>query len=73
MLEVIKEKLRQCNFRQLEEHFINEDLDKEILFYGKTLSDDQIAQRQKFLDARIAQRKNLYIYPAKDNVQIKNS
>lgn len=68
MLEVITEKLSQCKFRQLEEHFINEDLDKEILYYGKTLNDDQIAQRRKFLDDRIAKRKNLYIYPEQVNV-----
>lgn len=68
MLEIITEKLRQCNFRQLEEHFINEDLNKEILYYGKTLNDDQIAQRQKFLNDRIAKRENLYIYPEKVNV-----
>lgn len=68
MLDVIIEKLRQCKFRQLEEHFINEDIDKEILYYGKTLNKEQIAQRQKFLDDRIAKRKNLYIYPEKVNV-----
>ena len=68
LLEEIFEKLRQCKFRQLEEHFINEDLDKEILYYGKTLSEEQITQRRKFLDDRIAKRKNLYIYPCKANV-----
>ena len=68
MLDVIIEKLRQCKFRQLEEHFINEDLDKEILYYAKDLNDEQIAQRQKFLDDRIAKRKNLYIYPEQVNV-----
>ncbi len=68
MLQAIMKKLRHCKFRQLEEHFINEDLDKEILYLGKTLNEDQIEQRQKFLNDRIAKRKNLYIYPEKVNV-----
>lgn len=71
MLEVIIEKLRQCKFKQLEHQFELEDLYKEILFecrYLKNLTNEQIAQRKKFLDDRIAQRKNLYIYPEQVNV-----
>lgn len=68
MLEGIFEKLRHCNSRQLENQFVAEDLDKEILYYGKDLDEEQIAQRQKFLNDRLAKRKNLYIYPEQVNV-----
>lgn len=68
MLKAILKKLKENNRKQLERQFMNEDLDKEILYYGRTLNDDQIAQRQKFLNDRIAKRKNLYIYPEQVNV-----
>lgn len=68
MLEGIFEKVKQCKFRQLEEHFINEDLDKEILALAVDKSTLEQEQRRKFLNDRIAQRKNLYIYPEHVNV-----
>ena len=68
MLEVVLEKLKHCKFKQLEHHFELEDLYNEILFDSRHLSEEQIEQRQKLLDYKVNQRKNLYIYPAKVNV-----
>lgn len=68
MLEAITDKLNQCRFRELEEQFMNEDLDKEILFLAKDKSEDQIMQRRKFLEKRLDKRKSLYIYPTKVTV-----
>lgn len=68
MLEAVLKKLKQCKFKQLEHQFELEDLYKEILFEGRNLNAEQIEQRQMFLDHRIQQRKNLYIYPEQVNV-----
>lgn len=53
---------------ELEQHFISENLRKMILYCGKTLSEEKITERRKFLNDKIRQRKNLYIYPTKVNV-----
>ena len=55
-------------FEELEKHFVSENLRKMILYCGKTLSKEKISERRKFLDRKVRQRKNLYIYPAKVNV-----
>lgn len=68
MLEAVLKRLKQCKFKQLEHHFELEDLYKEILFEGRNLNTEQVEQRQMFLDHRIQQRKNLYIYPEQVNV-----
>ena len=68
MLKAILKKLKENNRKQLERQFINEDLDKEILYYGKYLSEGDIALRQDILDKRLKNRENLYIYPGKVNV-----
>ena len=68
MLEAVLEKLKHCKLKQLEHQFELEDLYKEILFEGRNLNAEQIEQRQVFLDHRIGQRKNLYIYPEQVNV-----
>lgn len=60
--------MEEVKFKELEKHFISENLRKMILYCGKTLSEEKIAERRKFLNDKIRQRKNLYIYPAKDNV-----
>lgn len=67
MLEKFTKKLQECNFKMIEHQFEAEDLAKEILFYGKDLSELQQEQRRKFLNRRLQNRKNLYIYPAKSN------
>jgi len=77
MLERINKILQKCNKKRLEQQCENEDLAKEILFYStdkppekkknRTLfvpeSESQQNERRKFLNKRIEQRKNLYIYP----------
>ena len=70
MLEKFTKKLQECNLKMLENQCIEEDLAKEILFYAKDLSSLQQEQRRKFLNKRLENRKNLYIYPEKVNVQI---
>ena len=67
MLEKFMKKLNECNLRMLENQCIEEDLGKEILFYAKDLSSLQQEQRRKFLNKRLENRKNLYIYPGKVN------
>lgn len=67
-MEEFGEKLNELKFKQLEQHFEDEDFAKSVLFYAKDLNKAQIEQRQKFLNGKIAKRKNLYIYPAKVNV-----
>lgn len=67
MLEKFTRKLNQY---RLENQFVEEDLAKEILFCAGGLSLEQQENRRKFLNARLEQRKNLYIYPDKVNVQI---
>jgi len=63
MLERINKILQKCNKKRLEQQCENEDLAKEILFYSTDKSESQQNERRKFLNKRIEQRKNLYIYP----------
>lgn len=68
MLRDKLEILHKCNMKRLEQQFENEDLAKEILYYSKDKTEEQQQERRKFLDKRIEQRKNLYIYPRQVNV-----
>ena len=68
MLEKRLEILHKCNMKRLEQQFENEDLAKEILLYAKNKSEFEQNERRKFLNKRIGQRENLYIYPEKVNV-----
>ncbi len=68
MLEKYLKRLKVCNMKRLEQQFENEDLAKEILFYSKDKQEFEQDERRKFLEKRIEQRKNLYIYPEKVNV-----
>lgn len=63
MLEKQMQVLKRCNGRRLEQQFENEDTAKEILLFAKDKPDCEIAERQKFLNKRLENRKNLYIYP----------
>lgn len=67
MLEKFTKKLQECNLKMIERQFEAEDLAKEILFYSVNNTEDQQEQRRKFLNKRLQNRKNLYIYPAKSN------
>ena len=67
MLEKFTKKLQECNYKMIEHQFEAEDLAKEILFYATDKTEDQIEERRKFLNKRLQNRKNLYIYPAKSN------
>ena len=67
MLEKFTKKLQECNYKMIEQQFEAEDLAKEILFYATDKTEDQIEERRKFLNKRLQNRKNLYIYPAKSN------
>ena len=51
----------------IEHQFEAEDLAKEILFYATDKTEEQQEERRKFLNKRLQNRKNLYIYPAKSN------
>lgn len=55
---------------ELEEHFASENLRKMILYSMKKSSKETQEEGRKFLDEKVRQRKNLYIYPEKVNVQI---
>lgn len=55
---------------ELEEHFASENLRKMILYSMKKSSKETREEGRKFLDEKVRQRKNLYIYPEKVNVQI---
>ena len=67
MLEKFMKKLEECNYKMIERQFEAEDLAKEILFYSTDKTEEQIEERRKFLNKRLKNRKNLYIYPAKSN------
>ena len=56
------------NFSELEEHFLSENLRMMILRCMKKSSEETKMEGQKFLNDKVRQRKNLYIYPTKDNV-----
>lgn len=68
MLERISKMLHKRNKKRLEQQCENEDLAKEILFYSTDKSESEQNKRRKFLNKRIKQRKNLYIYPEQVNV-----
>ena len=59
--------VEQNQFEELEKHFISENVRKMILYCMKKSSEEVKAEGRKFLNDKIRQRKNLYIYPAKDN------
>lgn len=67
MLEKFTKKLQECNYKMIEHQFEAEDLAKEILFYATDKTEEQQEQRRKFLNKRLQNRKNLYIYPGKVN------
>lgn len=67
MLEKFTKTLQECNFKRLEQQCENEDLGKEILFYAKDRTEEEQEERRKFLNKRLENRKNLYIYPGKVN------
>jgi hypothetical protein len=67
MLEKFTKKLQECNLKMIEHQFEAEDLAKEILFYATDKTEEQQEERRKFLNKRLENRKNLYIYPAKSN------
>lgn len=68
MLEKQSKVLLECNQKRLEQQCENEDMAKEILLYAKDNTEDEQNERQRFLNKRIEQRKNLYIYPEQVNV-----
>lgn len=65
MIEKCLKRLRESYNKMLEQQFENEDLAKEIFFYSKDKTEFEQNERRKFLNKRIEQRKNLYIYPEK--------
>ena len=67
MLEKFMKKLEECNYKMIEHQFEAEDLAKEILFYATDKTEEQQEERRKFLNKRLENRKNLYIYPGKVN------
>lgn len=68
MLERINRLLFDCNNKRLEQQCENEDLAKEILFLSTNKTEDEQNERRKFLNKRLQQRENLYIYPEQVNV-----
>lgn len=68
MLEKQMKILKECNFKRLQQQFENEDIDKEILYFSKNNSLFEQNERRKFLNKRLENRKNLYIYPEQVNV-----
>lgn len=68
MLKKLTERLHEYNEKLIAAHFESEDMAKDILYYAKDKEEFEIAERRKFLDRKIDQRKNLYIYPRKVNV-----
>lgn len=67
MLEVQLEKLNFCREKMLTQQCENEDFAKEILLYSKDKPEFEQEERRKFLNKRLENRKNLYIYPRKAN------
>lgn len=68
MLERINKLLLDCNNKRLAQQCENEDLAKEILFLSTNKTEDEQNERRKFLNKRLQQRENLYIYPEQVNV-----
>lgn len=67
-LEKHTDLLMQCNIRRLTQQCENEDIAKEILLYAKDKSEDDQNERRKFLNKRLKNRENLYIYREQANV-----
>lgn len=65
MFKKQEELLRKRNNKRLEQQFENEDLAKEILYYSKDKPEFEQNEWRKFLNRRLEQRKDLYIYPEK--------
>lgn len=57
---------------ELEKHFISENLRRMMLYSMKKSKKETQDEGRKFLNEKIRQRKNLYIYPKKVNVQIQS-
>lgn len=68
MLERQLKILMECNNKRLEQQCENEDMAKSLLLYAKDKEEFEIEERRKFLNRRLKERNNLYIYPAKVNV-----
>lgn len=68
MLKKQNKILHSCNMKRLEQQFDNEDIAKDLLLCAKDKEDFEIEERRKFLNRRLEQRKNLYIYPEQVNV-----
>lgn len=67
MLEKQTKILHECNIKRLEQHFDNEDTAKYLLLCARDKEKFEVEERRKFLNRRLEQRKNLYIYPQKVN------
>lgn len=68
MFKMITAKIKENRTRNLERHFVTEDLYKEMLFESRTFTGRQVLILQELLDKNMDNRKNLYIYPSKANV-----
>lgn len=68
MFKIIRARIKENRMKNLERHFVIEDLYKEMLFENKNSIGRQVSILQELLDESINKGKNLYIYPAKDNV-----
>lgn len=66
MFELIERKIRRFKMRELELHFLIEDLYKEILIESNQKRVIKIMQES--LNKHVEERENLYIYPEKVNV-----
>ena len=53
---------------ELEKHFASEDIRKMILYCMKKSKEEVKTEGRRFLEDKVKQRKNLYIYPEKVNV-----
>lgn len=67
MIERI-EKNGKNQFEELERHFISENARKLTLYCTKKSSKEVKEEAQKFLNDKVRQRENLYIYPEEVNV-----
>lgn len=68
MFKKIKAKIKENRMRNLQRHFVTEDLYKEMLLENRNSKGRQVLILKELLDENIDKRKNLYIYPAKANV-----
>lgn len=67
-LEEQEKILMECNQKRLEEHFENEYWDSVLLYYAKDSTEEHQKEVRELANKRLADRKNLYIYPTKVNV-----